>query len=135
MEYHWDKDKATENLRKHKVDFADAVIALEDENALTIEDTDHNEHRFKTLGMGPQLNILYVVHTYRNNNAIRIISARKADRNETKKSIRTARSRAVDQQVCSIPQNDMGVSSILISAPRSLLSRLKMVRQSLQADS
>jgi len=35
--------KADRNLRKHGVDFADAVIALEDENALTIEDFGHDE--------------------------------------------------------------------------------------------
>ncbi len=34
MEYEWDAGKALRNLRKHGVDFADAVIALEDENAL-----------------------------------------------------------------------------------------------------
>ena len=82
MEYEWDKAKAAENLRKHKVDFADAVIALEDESALTIEDRDHDEQRFKTLGMGPQLNVLYVVHAHRERDVIRIISARKADKKE-----------------------------------------------------
>lgn len=84
MEYEWDPGKSAENLRKHNVDFADAVIALEDENALTIEDSDHNERRFKTLGMGPSLNILFVVHCERTENRIRIISARKSDRKETK---------------------------------------------------
>ena len=84
MDYEWGPGKATENLRKHNVDFADAVIALEDENALTIEDTDHEEQRFKTLGMGPSLNILFVVHCERLENSIRIISAREADRKETK---------------------------------------------------
>ena len=44
----------------------------------------HNEQRFKTLGMGPKLNILFVVHAERSEDTIRIISARKADRNETK---------------------------------------------------
>jgi uncharacterized DUF497 family protein len=83
MDYNWDPRKAAENLRKHGVDFADAVIALEDENALTIEDSDHDEQRFKTLGMGPSLNILFVVHCERSENRIRIISARKADRGET----------------------------------------------------
>jgi len=73
-----------ENLRKHNVDFADAVIALEDENALSVEDPDHDEQRFKTLGMGPSLNILFVVHCERSENCIRIISAREADRKETK---------------------------------------------------
>lgn len=82
MEYEWDPRKAAENLRKHGVDFADAVIALEDENALTIEDTDHEERRFRTLGMGPFLNVLLVVHCERCEDRIRIISARKADRKE-----------------------------------------------------
>ena len=84
MEFEWDPRKAKENLRKHEVDFADAVIALEDENALTIEDSDHNELRFKTLGMGPTLNILFVVHCEQSANSIRIISARKADKKEIK---------------------------------------------------
>jgi len=84
MEFEWNPRKAKENLRKHDVDFADAVIALEDENALTIEDLDHDEPRFKTLGMGPTLNVLFVVHCERSANCIRIISARKADKRETK---------------------------------------------------
>ena len=88
MDVEWDPRKAAENLRKHGVDFADAVIALEDENALTIEDKDHDEQRFKTLGMGPNINILYVIHSYRENDRIRIISARKADRSETKQYYR-----------------------------------------------
>jgi hypothetical protein len=88
MDIEWDPRKATENLRKHGVDFADAVIALEDENALTIEDIYHDEQRFKTLGMGPSVNILYVIHTYREDDRVRIISARKADRSETKQYYR-----------------------------------------------
>ena len=84
MKYEWDVKKAGENIHKHGIDFADAVIALEDENALTIEDSHHNEQRFKTLGMGSLLNILFVVHIERGDNNIRIISARKADRKEIK---------------------------------------------------
>lgn len=84
MEYEWDPRKAAENFKKHGVDFADAVIALEDENALTIEDSDVYELRFKTLGMGPYLNVLYVVHAEREKNTIRIISARPAAKHEMK---------------------------------------------------
>jgi uncharacterized DUF497 family protein len=84
MEFEWDSRKAKENLRKHGVEFADAVIALEDKNALTIEDPDHDEPRSKTLGMGPTLNILFVVHCEQSSSSIRIISARKADKKETK---------------------------------------------------
>ena len=53
MEFDWDFRKTDQNFRKHKVDFADAVIALEDVNALTIEDDSHDERRFKTLAIGP----------------------------------------------------------------------------------
>ena len=38
MSFEWDPAKATSNLRKHGIDFADAVSALEDESALTMED-------------------------------------------------------------------------------------------------
>jgi hypothetical protein len=35
--YEWDSQKAASNFRKHGVDFADAVSALEDESAITIQ--------------------------------------------------------------------------------------------------
>ena len=88
MQVEWDPDKAALNLQKHGVDFADAVIALEDENALTIEDHGHDEQRFKTLGLGPNLSVLFVVHAERDEETIRIISARKADRTETRQYYR-----------------------------------------------
>lgn len=88
MKVEWDPNKAASNLRKHGIDFADAVIALEDENALTIEDKYHNEQRFKTLGLGPNLNVLLVVHAEKDQQTIRIISARKADPSETKQYYR-----------------------------------------------
>ena len=82
MKVEWDPKKTSSNLRKHGIDFADAVIALEDENALTIEDRYHNELRFKTLGLDPNLKVLLVVHAEAGEETIRIISARKADRPE-----------------------------------------------------
>ncbi len=84
MDVEWDPRKAAQNLSKHGVDFADAVIALQDENALTIKDRDANELRFITLGMGPCLRVLYVVHAERGETCIRIISARKATKYEVK---------------------------------------------------
>jgi uncharacterized protein len=84
MDYSWDPRKASENLRKHGVDFADVVLALEDDNALTIEDRDHHERRFKTPGMGPYAKALYVVHAERDEDCIRIMSARRSDRREVK---------------------------------------------------
>ena len=84
MECKWDPGKARSNLKKHGVDFADAVVALEDSNALTIEDKDHTEQRFKTLGMGPYFNVLLVIHAEITDNCIRIISARKAEKKQAK---------------------------------------------------
>ena len=88
MKVRWNPKKAASNLRKHGIDFADAVLALEDENALTIEDRYHDEQRFKTLGLGPNLNVLLVVHAESDRDTIRIISARKADQSEAKQYYR-----------------------------------------------
>lgn len=38
MNYEWDEAKRQENLRKHGVDFADAIAALEDPFSLTRDD-------------------------------------------------------------------------------------------------
>ena len=82
MRVSWAASKAARNRLKHGIDFADAAIALEDQNALTIEDYGHDEQRFKSLGLGPGLKVLFVVHSRRGNDCIRIISARKADQSE-----------------------------------------------------
>ena len=84
MRFSWTSGKAARNRLKHGVDFADASIALEDENALTVEDHGHNEQRFKSLGLGPELRVLFVVHVHRGEDCIYIISARKADRSEVR---------------------------------------------------
>ena len=51
VSYEWDSKKAAANLRKHGVDFADAVAVLEDEAPLTTVDDDSEEKRFATIGM------------------------------------------------------------------------------------
>lgn len=75
MDYHWDDDKAQSNIEKHGIDFADAVTALEDENALTMADDNPDEERFITLGQDALARLLVVVYTYRGSTSIRIISA------------------------------------------------------------
>jgi uncharacterized DUF497 family protein len=84
VRYQWDPDKAKENIRKHKIDFADVVGVFEDEMAITIEDPDAaGEQRFVTLGMDKLMRIVVVVFTYRGDE-IRLISARKANKGEEK---------------------------------------------------
>ncbi|HEX6605308.1 MAG TPA: BrnT family toxin [Chloroflexia bacterium] len=83
MDYEWDSDKAHSNIDKHHVDFADAVQVFSDPLALTILDDYPGEERFVTLGMDGLGRILIVVYTWRGER-IRIISARKATRQERK---------------------------------------------------
>ena len=82
MRYEWDEEKRRQNLRKHAVEFADAVSALEDEDALTSPDDDSDEEdRFVTLGANLFGRILVVVYTWRGD-MVRLISARKATKRE-----------------------------------------------------
>lgn len=83
METEFDPKKAASNLRKHRVSFAHAEQqALRDPFGITIEDPDsENETRFVTLGADSLDRVLVVVHTPRGDR-VRLISARKASRNE-----------------------------------------------------
>ena len=81
MDFEWDERKARANLRKHKVDFADAATVFEDLRAVTVTDENLDEERYATLGMdslGRQLVVIYTVRGER----FRIISARRATRRE-----------------------------------------------------
>ena len=51
MTYQWDNDKATANLRKHGIDFADAVSVFSDDLAITIPDERFDEERLIKVGM------------------------------------------------------------------------------------
>ncbi len=89
IKFEWDIHKATSNLRKHKISFKDAETVFYDPNAKIIDDPDHseNEQRFILLEMSKSLKVLIVCHCYRlkgQDEIIRIISARKADRIERK---------------------------------------------------
>ena len=76
------KNKATGV--QHGVGFANAVIALEDELALTIADLDsEDETRFVSLGMDAMGRVLVTVFTHRDD-VVRIISSRKASKGEGK---------------------------------------------------
>ena len=58
-----------------------------DENAVLIADPDHStldEDRFIILGLSSEMHMLLVCHCHRENDRIRIISARKADLQESK---------------------------------------------------
>jgi uncharacterized protein len=75
-QFEWDAEKATANLKKHGVRFADAAVALHDEMALTFRDPDSNgEERFVSIGEDPHGRVLVTVFTHRGDK-IRVISCR-----------------------------------------------------------
>jgi uncharacterized DUF497 family protein len=83
----WDPQKDILNQKKHKISFEEAKSVFFDPNARLIHDPDHSntEDRFILLGLSSNLRLLLVCHCYRkSNNIIRIISARKTTKNESK---------------------------------------------------
>jgi len=85
LRFDWDPLKSNVNRRKHGVSFDEAAEAFSDEHALLLAEPDHSsdEERFVLLGVSSRLRLLVVCHCYRKNDEIvRIISARKANRTE-----------------------------------------------------
>jgi len=67
--------------------FKEAQSVFLDDEALLILDPDHSldEDRFVLLGLSQNIRLLLVCHCYRENEQVtRLISARKADRDESK---------------------------------------------------
>lgn len=85
MLFEWDEDKAKANKRKHKVGFEEAAAAFNDENAVELFDELNSEEeiRYQIIALSP-VRLLFVSYTLRDEETIRIISARKADADEQK---------------------------------------------------
>ena len=83
--FSWDETKQNSNIRKHGVTFAEASSVFYDEDAVYLYDDNHSvdEDRFLVIGQSESSGILLVCHCYRKSGEeIRIISARKATKNE-----------------------------------------------------
>jgi uncharacterized DUF497 family protein len=84
MNVDWDPNKAKANRTDHGVSFPDAEVVLYDPDGITREDeSSEGEQRFVTVGLDALARVLVVVYTYRGD-TIRMISARKATRNEVR---------------------------------------------------
>ena len=87
IKFEWDPRKDQANQKKHGVSFEEAQSVFFDENAVQFYDEDHSghEHRFILLGLSIRSKILVVCHCERESgDVIRIISARKATKSESK---------------------------------------------------
>ena len=83
--FEWDPSKARKNIEVHGISFDEASTTFSDTLSLTIYDPLHSmqEDRFILIGNSCKNRLLVIVHTERRDK-IRIISARKATKNERK---------------------------------------------------
>lgn len=85
LKFEWDENKNEINKRKHGLSFETAREVFYDEFAILFDDPDHSigEERFLIIGSTKTEQICIVSHCYRDSeNTIRIISARRATKNE-----------------------------------------------------
>lgn len=83
MRFQWDEAKPRVNIRKHSIDFLDIPAVFEGNLVTVLDDRfDYGETRYLTLGV-LKGRLVAIAHT-ESNDVIRIISARKATRNEEK---------------------------------------------------
>ena len=84
MLFEWDDEKEKINIVKHGIDFATAARVFGDENRLEIYDEAHsdNEDRYITIGSVDGVTFIVMVIYTERGDAIRLISARKATKQE-----------------------------------------------------
>ena len=83
MRFDWDKEKNARNVRQRRIDFHDASVVLRNPLSQTRTDRDSppGDPRLQTVGFGTGP-ILFVVHTERDGDVVRIVSARRAKPSE-----------------------------------------------------
>jgi len=88
LSFEWDKQKNAANIRNHGIDFLDAALIFENPTIEAVDDReDHGEVRYAALGLSGEM-VLHVVYTRRSENIVRIISARKANRDDAERYYR-----------------------------------------------
>lgn len=84
MQFEWDSTKNEINESKHGMSFEEAIEVFADPNAVEVYDEDHSEEedRYKVIGMlQNRVIVISLIFTERGE-TIRVISARKADKDE-----------------------------------------------------
>lgn len=84
MQFEWDDEKEKINIVKHGIDFTTAARVFKDENRLELYDEAHSdaEDRYITIGVIDRVAYLVMVVYTEREEAIRLISARKATKQE-----------------------------------------------------
>jgi uncharacterized DUF497 family protein len=83
MQFEWDENKNKINIEKHKLPMVEGTVVFNDPLRKEFLDyrNDYGEERMVTIGLGTN-NVLYVCWTERSYDRIRLISVRKATKNE-----------------------------------------------------
>ena len=85
MRFEWDEAKNAANIRKHGIDFADAIEAFDHPMLTMIDDReDYGEERWLGIGLMQGRKIV-VIYVERDGDRIRLISARKATKHEVRR--------------------------------------------------
>lgn len=82
QQFVWDAIKAVENRTKHGVTFERSCEVFFDEFCAYVDASVPHEQRSAVVGLTEDFALLYVVHIVREDEAIRIISAREATERE-----------------------------------------------------
>ena len=83
MNFEWDERKNRENIAKHGLDFADAQQVFDGPVVEQLDSRfEYNEERWIAVGVLRDVVCVVLVYTERSHQTFRIISFRKADRNE-----------------------------------------------------
>jgi uncharacterized DUF497 family protein len=85
VHFTWDPAKAASNARKHGVTFEEAQSAFADPMGSVVDDFEHGEGRYVLIGVSASQRLLYVVHVETGQEVFRIVSARRATKNERRR--------------------------------------------------
>ena len=89
MKFEWDENKRLINSQRHGFDFVGVETVFENVRYTILDNRfDYGETRFVTFGF-LRGRVVTVVHTATDNDVIRIISVRKATKNEQRKFYKT----------------------------------------------
>jgi len=83
MRFIWDENKNAENILKHRLDFADAWQVFQNPMLVKIDDREaYGEERWMGIGIISSGIVVVFIFTEKDQDTIRMISMRKATKNE-----------------------------------------------------
>ncbi|TGL63297.1 BrnT family toxin [Leptospira sarikeiensis] len=87
MRFEWDIEKEKANIRKHNLSFREACLVFADPKTIYMPDPEHSEGEFREIALGKLGNItiavvIFVDRSSKEEEIIRIVSARKATKSE-----------------------------------------------------